>query len=435
MLQEVDDMTTRVLEGPPPSLTQHASVMRRVQTIICRCMISIGGTLGCTPSQHYIQRTFIVQPLRRRPWEPVLERDARGVKRSAVDCLVVGPMEDLSLYIRVGEDMQTQDMEERKVDDLEDGDMEIQGFDVPGDPFDSPDLDAPTFSLGLMPLAQSHPSGSGTSYVPPRVQEIHHMHIYLRCAIGCSFEAPPLLSTTDSSVPHMPISCASSSNSDEHDDEPTNDVIPAQQLGFGHRIDSRKQIDDLIESDTIRLLDWNDAMSDVQLGMRFIDKIQTPSVIALLILEKFDGIDSLQEKQPFFSLQGQGIQKLRLASRSLLAVSDFLSCSERQIFHYVCRDNGARPDTYVSDIYSWETYRRTYQSNFYPFGHKNFWRDDPYNLAFYPSNMNNQRGRKQGTRLRGKIDYPNPDFPLRCSRCRMPEHNRKNYNNLSSSNV
>ncbi|KAI5676304.1 hypothetical protein M9H77_07254 [Catharanthus roseus] len=45
MFQEVDDMASL-----------------KVQTIIQRCMISIGGTLGCTPSQHDIQQTFPVQP-------------------------------------------------------------------------------------------------------------------------------------------------------------------------------------------------------------------------------------------------------------------------------------------------------------------------------------------------------------------------------------
>ncbi|KAI5661834.1 hypothetical protein M9H77_21157 [Catharanthus roseus] len=40
---------------------------------------------------------------------------------------------------------------------------------------------------------------------------------------------------------------------------------------------SGEQIDDLIESDTIRLLDWKDAMTDLQLGMRFVDKIQAIS--------------------------------------------------------------------------------------------------------------------------------------------------------------
>ncbi|KAI5668350.1 hypothetical protein M9H77_18203 [Catharanthus roseus] len=46
-------------------------------------MVSIGGTLDCTPSQHDIQQTFPVQPSRRRPREHVADQGARGVKRSA----------------------------------------------------------------------------------------------------------------------------------------------------------------------------------------------------------------------------------------------------------------------------------------------------------------------------------------------------------------
>ncbi|KAI5647959.1 hypothetical protein M9H77_33964 [Catharanthus roseus] len=71
----------------------------------------------------------------------------------------------------------------------------------------------------------------------------------------------------------------------------------------------------------------------------------------------------------------------------------------------VCRDNGTRPDSYVPDIYSREIYRRTYQSNFYLFGYEDFWRDAPYNLTFYPPNMNNQQGRKQGMKFWGEMDY------------------------------
>ncbi|KAI5676869.1 hypothetical protein M9H77_07819 [Catharanthus roseus] len=42
---------------------------------------------------------------------------------------------------------------------------------------------------------------------------------------------------------------------------------------------SREQIDDLIESGTIRLQDWNNAMTDIQLGMRSVDKIQALSAV------------------------------------------------------------------------------------------------------------------------------------------------------------
>ncbi|KAI5683169.1 hypothetical protein M9H77_04397 [Catharanthus roseus] len=46
-----------------------------------------------------------------------------------------------------------------------------------------------------------------------------------------------------------------------------------------------------------------------------------------------------------------------------------------------CKDNNTRTDTCVSVLR--KTYRRAYQSNFYPIMHEDFWRDAPYNLIFY----------------------------------------------------
>ncbi|KAI5661622.1 hypothetical protein M9H77_20945 [Catharanthus roseus] len=79
--------------------------------------------------------------------------------------------------------------------------------------------------MGLMPFAPSHLSGTGTSYV-----------------LLDPFYSPD-----------------------------ANYVQPPPSTGD---MGSGEQIDDLIESCTIRLMDWNDAMTDLQLGMRFIDKIQ-----------------------------------------------------------------------------------------------------------------------------------------------------------------
>ncbi|KAI5650052.1 hypothetical protein M9H77_36057 [Catharanthus roseus] len=101
----------------------------------------------------------------------------------------------------------------------------------------------------------------------------------------------------------------------------------------------------------------------------------------------------------------------------------------------VCREKGLRTDTYVPEIYSRQTYRRTYHANFHPVLSENFWRDVPFNSTFYPSNMKKEWGRKQGKRFQGEIDYRNPYSPLRCGRCRMPGHNRKNCNNPGPSNV
>ncbi|KAI5682385.1 hypothetical protein M9H77_03613 [Catharanthus roseus] len=42
---------------------------------------------------------------------------------------------------------------------------------------------------------------------------------------------------------------------------------------------SGSPIDDLVESGTVRLLDWNDSMIDIQLDMRFVDKVQAISAV------------------------------------------------------------------------------------------------------------------------------------------------------------
>ncbi|KAI5675740.1 hypothetical protein M9H77_06690 [Catharanthus roseus] len=81
----------------------------------------------------------------------------------------------------------------------------------------------------------------------------------------------------------------------------------------------------------------------------------------------------------------------------------------------LCRQNGARADTYVPKIYLQQTYRRTYQVNFHPVLSDNFWRDIPFNLKFYPPNMKKERDRKQEIRIL------NP----RCDRYRMPGHVEK----------
>ncbi|KAI5677175.1 hypothetical protein M9H77_08125 [Catharanthus roseus] len=42
---------------------------------------------------------------------------------------------------------------------------------------------------------------------------------------------------------------------------------------------SGSPIDDIVESSTVRLLDWNDSMTDIQLGMRFVDKVQVINAV------------------------------------------------------------------------------------------------------------------------------------------------------------
>ncbi|KAI5659234.1 hypothetical protein M9H77_28027 [Catharanthus roseus] len=107
-------------------------------------------------------------------------------------------------------------------------------------------------------------------------------------------------------------------------------------------------IDDPVESGTVRLLNWNDSMTDIHCG-----KWQTYT----------------------------------------------LPCSHVLA---VCRENGLRTDTYVPEIYLRQMYRRTYRANFHPVLSENFWRGVPVNLTFYPPNMKKERGRKSGKQFQGK---------------------------------
>ncbi|KAI5661802.1 hypothetical protein M9H77_21125 [Catharanthus roseus] len=97
-------------------------------------------------------------------------------------------------------------------------------------------------------------------------------------------------------------------------------------------------------------------MTDIQLGIRFIDKVQAVS----------------------------GVHKYSISVGR-----------EYQVLK-MCRENGPRIDTYVPEIYLRQTYRRTYQANFHPVLSENFWRDVLFNLTFYPPNMKKELGRKQG---------------------------------------
>ncbi|KAI5681171.1 hypothetical protein M9H77_02398 [Catharanthus roseus] len=225
MLHEVDGMASVVMQEPLLSPSQMAIFAKKVQTIIRRCMVSIGSTSGCTPSHHDIQQIFLVQPLRRRPQEPIPDRGDRGVKRGAHRLLGGGahggrpsaPPDPSKGHVDPGRGGEICEGSRRRgLGDL--------GSSYQIEPFNSPNLDMLSFSLSLTQPTKSH---LPTSYAPPPP------------GLGSSFQAPPPLHMVGSSIPHMPMSTASSSDSDEHDDEPTDVVTPAQQLGFGHHVGRR----------------------------------------------------------------------------------------------------------------------------------------------------------------------------------------------------
>ncbi|KAI5664408.1 hypothetical protein M9H77_23731 [Catharanthus roseus] len=175
-MMEVEDMASVVVQEPPSSLSQMAVVMKKVQTII-RSTISNRRSL-------YSRRDAVFRSTYRT--EVLVE--LRGVLG---DILGVEQEVDALLYLLLqkGTNMSTR------------GQPTV-------DPFDSPNLDMPSFSLGLTPASQSLPSGSGTSQLPPApalgfasFQSPHSI------SYGFSgFRAPPHPGTSGSSTPHKPIS-------------------------------------------------------------------------------------------------------------------------------------------------------------------------------------------------------------------------------------
>ncbi|KAI5652290.1 hypothetical protein M9H77_29477 [Catharanthus roseus] len=220
-MMEVDDMASVVIQEQPSSPSQTAVFAKKVQTIIRRCMVFIGGTLGCTPSQHNIQQTFPVQPSHRRPREHVLDWGACGVKRGARKQLGCGAG---------GRRPPIPHFQGRQ------GYVEVERGEGSGvvDPFDCLNLDIPSFSFGLTPPSQSLLGGSGTLQMPlPPGLGLAPFHSPHPTSFGFfGFRAPLPPGTAGSSTPHHPISQASSSNEEEW----TNDTNVVQHLGFRHRV-------------------------------------------------------------------------------------------------------------------------------------------------------------------------------------------------------
>ncbi|KAI5680783.1 hypothetical protein M9H77_02010 [Catharanthus roseus] len=147
-MMEVNDMDSGLIQETPSSSSQIARFAKKVQIIIRRCMVSIG-----------------MQPSRRRPREPIPDRGARGVKRSA--------RRFPGGEARRGRPPTPPDLGRGHAVPGRGGEMgEGSGGRGLGDlgssyqvePFDSPNLGMPSFSLGLTSSTQSNPP---TSYTPP----------------------------------------------------------------------------------------------------------------------------------------------------------------------------------------------------------------------------------------------------------------------------
>ncbi|KAI5683226.1 hypothetical protein M9H77_04454 [Catharanthus roseus] len=193
---------------------------------------------------------------------------------------------------------------------------------------------------------------------------------------------------------------------------------------------SGEQIDDLIESGTIRLLAWKDATIDILLVWFRSGLFGWDENIELLKVRTINGQRNVTITTTIIIVHNSPRKThalYRFTKTSIEMSSKFIS---KLISHLVANN----PEIHVSNII--QEVQVLFQTGFVANGNdKYFWRDAPYNLTFYPPNMNNQRGREQGTRFSGEIDYRNLNSPPRCSRCRMPRHNRKNCNNSTSNYV
>ncbi|KAI5666599.1 hypothetical protein M9H77_16452 [Catharanthus roseus] len=163
-------------------------------------------------SEYDIQQTFPVQPSRRRPREHVPDRDARGVKRGTrrqPGCGAGGgrpPVPHFPGHVEMERCEGSGQVERGEGSKQVERDEGSGGGHPLVNPFDSPILDIPSFSLSLTQPSQSLPGGSVTLRAPPP--------------------------TTGSSTLHQSISQASSSDDEERADD-TDDV---QRFGFRHRV-------------------------------------------------------------------------------------------------------------------------------------------------------------------------------------------------------
>ncbi|KAI5652387.1 hypothetical protein M9H77_29574 [Catharanthus roseus] len=177
---------------------------------------------------HDIQETFPMQLSRRRPRGHVPDRGARRVNRGAQRHPGRGAGGGRPLVPPAPQRHEHVDL---AVVERGEGSGSGQPYD---DPFDNPNLDMPSYSLGLTPASHPHPSRSWTSQMPPvpglgfaSFQSPHST------AYGFSgFRAPPPPGTASSLTPHQPISQASSSDEEEWQD----DMEGAQPLGFEHHV-------------------------------------------------------------------------------------------------------------------------------------------------------------------------------------------------------
>ncbi|KAI5668382.1 hypothetical protein M9H77_18235 [Catharanthus roseus] len=236
-------MASVAIRETPSSPSQIAAVMKKVQTIIRQCMVSIRGTLGCIPSKHDIQATFPVQTSCHHSREHVPDRGARGVKRSARRHPGQG----------TGAGRPPVPLAPQRQEHVDPGSAVIKRED----PRRCRCLRHPVQDLQHSNLRILQPTGlGGLGHHLLRAQPVHQCHISLyRRHLRLTKRRGRMLSAASIVLGRKP--------SDSR--HPTGLSYTVIIFYFSLTV---------IQSGTVRLLDWNDSMTDIQLGMRFADKVQ-----------------------------------------------------------------------------------------------------------------------------------------------------------------
>ncbi|KAI5678204.1 hypothetical protein M9H77_09154 [Catharanthus roseus] len=164
-----------------------AVFVKKVQTIIRRCMVSIGGTLGCIPSSTISNRRSLYNRHVAVPESTYRIRVLVELRGALADSLVMEQEVYALLYrfFKAGSNMSTPSI------------------------------------LGLTSTSQSLPSGSGTLQMPNPLglAFVPFQSPYSTSFGFFGFRSLPPPGTVGSSTSHQPISQASSSNEEEWADD------------------------------------------------------------------------------------------------------------------------------------------------------------------------------------------------------------------------
>ncbi|KAI5682655.1 hypothetical protein M9H77_03883 [Catharanthus roseus] len=227
MLQEVDDMASVVIQQPPTKLHRWPCSRRTCRRLF-RGAWSLSAVLWAALHHSTISnRRSLYNHRVAVPGSIYRTGSARGVKMGARRWPGRG----------AGGRRPPVPPFPNRHEHVDPGHVEVERGEGSGagqpiiNPFDSPNLDIPSFSLGLTPTSQSFPSRFGTLQMPPPF-DLGFASFQSPQSTSFGFRAPPPPGTAGLSTPHQPILQASSSDKEERMD----DMDGIHHYGFGHHV-------------------------------------------------------------------------------------------------------------------------------------------------------------------------------------------------------